>query len=206
MVQYLYHWGQNPGESLNRAMLAAESLILADSSSADGFGLRGILRIFQRHYDLALADFARSLSLNQNAVRNLFFAAWGESAAGEVEMAKEHAHLGLRLSPREKDIWLGLAYLALTQASFSERDFVESRKWGNLSIQIHSKAPVRRALMVACCAYMGKLEEAKDHANALNVFSPEFIPNILRGDIQIFKMPDHNNLLVEGLGKAGFEA
>jgi adenylate cyclase len=145
------------------------------------------------------------LSLNPNAVLNLFFAAWGESLAGLTAMAREHAELGLRLSPRDLDIWLGMAYLALTQSSFAEADFEEAMKWGHLSIQLHSKAPIRRALMVASCAYTGDFEQAARHVEELKIFSPDFISTILRGDLSLYKIPEHNKLLVDGLRKAGFK-
>ena len=200
--QYLYRWVRNPDEALKSALQTAENLILVDSSNADGYGLRGILRVFLEKHDLAQTDFDRALSLNPNSVINLFFSAWGESVLGETTKAKEHAHLGLRLSPRERDIWLGVAYLALTQAHFAEEDFEEAMKWGRLAIQMHAKAPLRRALMVASCAYTGRLEEAADHAGDLEVFSPEFIPDILRGEIKVYKMTEQNNILIEGLRKA----
>ena len=152
MDQYLYQWGHDPAGALGRAMEAAETLILVDSSNAAGHVLRGTLYIHQREFDLAIPDFERSLSLNPNASLHLFFAAWGESLAGLTELAKEHAELGIRLSPREMDLWMGVAYLALCQASFAEENFVDAIKWGRLSIQMHAKAPIRRTLMVACCA------------------------------------------------------
>jgi hypothetical protein len=39
----------------------------------------------------------------------------------------------------------------------------------------------------------------------LKIFSPDFIPAILRGDMPLYKMPEHNKLLVDGLHKAGFK-
>ena len=122
--------------------------------------------------------------------------------AGHTAMAREHAELGLRLSPREMDLWLGDAYLALTQASFAEGDFAEAMKWGRLAIQMQAKAPIRRALMVASCAYTGDLAEAAHHAKELRAFSPDFLPAIFRGDLALYKMPEHNSLLLEGLRKA----
>ena len=120
MEQYLYQWGPDPDGALSRAFQAAESLIQVDASNADGHCVCATVRIFRHEFDLAMAGFSLALSLNPNAVINLFFAAWGESLAGHTAMAKEHAKLGLRLSPREMDIWLGVAYLALMQASFAE--------------------------------------------------------------------------------------
>ena len=86
---------------------------------------------------------------------------------------------------------------------FMEENFADAIKWGRLSIQMHAKAPIRRALMVACCAYTGNLEEAANHADELKIFSPDFIPTILRGDLLLYRDSAHNNLLIEGLRKAG---
>jgi len=205
ICQYLYHWGNDPSGARDRAFQATENLIQADPSNADGHGLRGMVKIYRREFDQAIADFTRALSLNPNAVLNLFFAAWGESLAGLTAMAREHAELGLRLSPRDLDMWLGMAYLALTQLSFAEADFKEAMKWGHLSIQLHSKAPIRRALMVASCAQTGDLEQATRHAEELKIFSPDFISTIVRGDLSLYKMPEHNKLLIDGLRKAGFK-
>jgi len=203
MDQYLYQWGHDPAGALDRAMQAAERLILVDSSNAAGHVLRGTLYIHQREFDLAIPDFERSLSLNPNASIHLFFAAWGESLAGLTKLAKEHAELGIRLSPREMDLWMGVAYLALCQASFAEENYADAMKWGRLSIQMHAKAPIRRALMVACCAHMGNMEEAAHHADELSVFSPDFIPTILRGELLLYRNSEHNKLLLEGLRKSG---
>jgi adenylate cyclase len=203
MDQYLYQWGHDPAGALGRAMQAAESLIHVDSSNAAGHVLRGTLYIHQREFDLALPDFERSLSLNPNASLHLFFAAWGESLAGLTELAKEHAELGIRLSPREMDLWMSVAYLALCQASFAEGNFADAIKWGRLAIQMHAKAPIRRALMVACCAHTGNLEEAAHHADELKVFSPDFIPTILRGELLLYRNAEHNKLLLDGLRKSG---
>jgi tetratricopeptide (TPR) repeat protein len=184
-------------------MQTAERLIHVDSSNAAGYALRGALRIHKREFDLAIPDFERSLSLNPNASLHLFWTAWGESLAGLTKLAREHAELGIRLSPREMDIWMGLAYLALLQASFAEENFEDAIKWGRLAIQMHAKAPIRQTLMVACCAHTGNLEEAARHADELNFFSPDFIPTILRGELLLYRNEEHNKLLLEGLRKSG---
>jgi hypothetical protein len=102
------------------------------------------------------------------------------------------------------DLWLGDAYLALLQASFAEGDFEEAKKWGLLAVQMGTKAPIRRALMIACCAYTDDPADAARHAQELKAFTPDFIPSILSGAMTLYKMPEHNTLLVDGLRKAGF--
>lgn len=184
-------------------MQVAENLVHVNSSNAAGYILRATGNIYRHEFDLALADYDWGLSLNPNAAIHLFYAAWGESLAGLTDKAKEHAELGLRLSPKEMDLFLGIAYLSLLQASFAEGDFEQAIKWGRLSIQMHARAPIRRALMVACCAFADNLEEAKQHAEELHLFSPDFVPAVLRGGLLLYRNPAHNKLLIEGLRKAG---
>ncbi len=154
-------------------------------------------------HDEAVADYRRAFALNPNFAVNIFMMAWCESLSGLTEEAREHAALGLRLSPRDNELWLGVAYLALAQASFADGDFEKTKEWGRLAIQMHPKAPIRRALMIASHGYLGELEEAARHAADLKAFSPDFLPIVLRGKMTLYKMPEHNKLLVDGIRKAG---
>ena len=202
-MQYLYRWGSSPDEALDQAWSAAERLFDVNAYDPRSYSVRGIVELFRGEFDAAVADFHRAFALNPNLTWNIFHMAWCESLSGLTEEAKEHANLGLRLSPRELDLWLGVAYLALMQACFAERDFDEAMKWGKLAIQMEARAPIRRALTVACCAFAGDLEEARRHAEFLESVAPDFIPSLLSGRMTLYKMPEHNALLLDGLGKAG---
>ena len=203
--QHLYRWGGDPDAALERASQAAEQLVHADPSDANGHTLRASVHMFRHEFEDAIEDFRQARALNPNSVVHLFLAAWGESLAGLAEEAREHVELGLRLSPRELDMWLGVAYLALAQASFAEREFDEARKWGRLAIQKHSTAPIRRALVIAACAYIGDQEEAAKQAARLKEFAPDFIPSLVNGDLSLYQQPETNELLLQGLRAAGFD-
>ena len=56
--------------------------------------------------------------------------------------------------------------------------------------------------MIACCVHDGDMAEAMKHNDFLKTFSPDFIPSVLRGDLTLYKLPEHNALLTEGLRKA----
>ncbi|MEE8305497.1 MAG: tetratricopeptide repeat protein, partial [Candidatus Tectomicrobia bacterium] len=203
-MQYLCRWGPDPDESLARARDIAERFIQVDSSNPKAYMIRGIVYTVRGEFDAAIADYRRAFALNPNFAMNLVAMAWGESLAGLTKEAREHAELALRLSPRDLDLWLGDAYLALLQASFTESDFEGAKKWGLLSVQMGPKLPFRRALMIACCAYTDDPAGAARHAQELETFAPDFISSILSGAMTLYKMPEHNSLLVEGLRKAGF--
>ena len=57
--------------------------------------------------------------------------------------------------------------------------------------------------MVACTAYAGNLDEARQHADALSEFSPDFVASILRGELVLYRQAEHNALLVDGLRQSG---
>ncbi len=202
-VQYLYRWGPAPDEALDHAWAAVQRLFEIDSSNPHAFTARGGIHHFRGEHDEAVADYRRAFALNPNFAVNIFMMAWCESLSGLTEEAREHAALGLRLSPRDNELWLGVAYLALAQASFADGDFEKTKEWGRLAIQMHPKAPIRRTLMIASHGYLGELEEAARHAADLEAFSPDFLPIVLRGEMTFYKAPEHNKLLVDGIRKAG---
>jgi TolB-like protein len=200
---HLYRWGPAPDEALNQAWKAVDRLFDIDSSDPRAYTARGFIQHFRGEHEAAVADHRYAFALNPNFAINIFMMAWCESLAGFTEEARNHAALGLRLSPRDNELWLGIAYLALAQASFADGDYKETEKWAKRAVQMHPRAPIRRALMIACCVHNGDLKEAREHADFLESFAPDFTPSLLRGEITLYSDPEHNALLVEGLRKAG---
>jgi len=203
VFQHIFGWGDDPGGALSSAINTADHLIGIDPSNAKSYVVRAWAHQYRREYDLALADYRRALELNPNLALNLFTMAWSEAVAGLAAEAREHAQMALKLSPRDTDIWLGWAYAALELASFIEGDFAEAVKWGRLAIQMHATMPFRQVVIVASYGYLGDLEAAKSHVEALDAFAPEFLPAVLSGNIEVCKLPEHNALVVEGLRRAG---
>ena len=200
LYRHMYHWGDDPHAALLSASETAEHLIHIDSSNAKAYMVRAWAHLYQRKFDNALADHHRALELNPNLAANLFAMAWSEAVTGLAAEAKRHAQLALRLSPREADIWQGEGYSALALVSFIEGDYAEAVNWGHLAYQLQ---PVLKGLMVAANAYRGDLEAAASHAEALKAFAPEFLNAVLSGKTAVCKLPEHNELFVEGLRRAG---
>ena len=200
LYRHVFRWGKDPDAALASCEERVESLIQIDSSNAKAYMIRAWANLYRKRFDAALTDHRQSLALNPNLAMNIFAMAWTEAIAGLAEDAREHAHLGLRLSPLDADIWRGEGFCALALASFYERDFVEAVRWGQLSNQMQ---PVNQGLMIAANAYLGDLAAAKAHAKALQEFAPDFLPAVLSGAIEICAIPEHNNLLLEGLRRAG---
>lgn len=51
-------------------------------------------------------------------------------------------------------------------------------------------------------AYLGDLDAARSHAAAIKSFAPGFLSGVPSRQIEVFKLPEHNALLVEGLCRA----
>ena len=203
VFQYLYGWSNDPGNALAFAIETAEHLIRIDPSNAKSYIVRAWAFQYRRDYDLALSDYRRALELNPNLALNLFTMAWSEAVAGLSTDARKHAQKALELSPRDTDIWLAWAYATLELASFIEHDFSETVKWGRLAIQLHARMPARQLVMIAGYGHLGDMVAAKSHVSAVTDFAPDILSNVLSGNYEVFKLPEHNSLLLEGLRKVG---
>jgi hypothetical protein len=111
--------------------------------------------------------------------------------------AKAHALLAVRLSPRDPII--GGAQLALAMASSSAHEYDEAIRWAEAAIQSQPTAPIRRALMIACCARTGNLHRAARERAVLDSFAPDFIPSLFRGENRVFTRPQDMKHLLECL-------
>jgi adenylate cyclase len=199
---YTCRAGPAPDEALDRAWRIVERLSEIDSSNPYACMIRGSICWDRGEHDEALAHFRRAYALNPNFAWNLVSMAWCESLAGLTAVAKEHAELGIRLSPRDMDFWLGVAYLALALASFAEGDFETAKEMGKLSIEMHAKAPIRRCIVIASHSHLGDADAAARHLSALDSFSPDYLPRVRSGEITLYTKPEHNALLVEGIEAA----
>ena len=130
--------------------------------------------------------------------------AFAEAKVGLGQEAKAHALLSLRLSPR--DPWVsGNAQLALAMASYSAREYEEAMRWSELAIQSHPRAPVRRAILIACCTRAGDQQRGVHKQAVLDGFAPDFIASLLRGENRVFTRPEDMEHLLEGLRLAAGE-
>jgi adenylate cyclase len=203
VFRYLYGWSTDPGNELRFAIEIADHLIGIDPSNAKSYIVRAWAYQYCREFDLALADYRRALALNPNLALNLFTMAWSEAVAGLATEARKHANRALMLSPRDTDIWLAWAYATLELASFIESDFDDAVNWGLQAIQLHARMPVRQLVMIAAYGHLGDVDSARRHATDLGVFAPQKLSAVLSGNYEIFKLEEHNALLLEGFRRAG---
>ncbi len=203
VFQYLYGWEADDDAGLDAAIEIANNLIGMDPSSAKSYIVRAWAYQYRQDYELALADYRRAHELNPNLALNLFTMAWSEAVAGLAADARKHANLALALSPRDTDIWLAWAYATLELTAFIERDFSDAVKWGRQAIQLHGRMPARQLVMIAAHGHLDDRQAAKAHIEALRDFAPQRLAAVVDGEYEIFRLAEHNALLLEGLRRAG---
>ena len=194
-------WAKDRRESAEIARRAADTLVLLAPSDGRSYFARASAASISGNYRQGLADRRKAAELNPNDATAAFFLSWAEAGAGNVPRAKELAAQALRLSP--KDVWTGVAYLALAMAAFLERDLEALRKWAELAVQSQPTAPIRRVLMIAYAAESGDAELLALHRDKLTSMAPDFVSSLFRGDLSPFYDAGHMATLLASLRKAG---
>ena len=197
---HLHRWGPAPASALDDIWRAAEQMQRIAPLDHRTLTICGIVRTMRGQHAGGVADLRRAVESNPNASQSLMWLAASEAMAGESEPAMVHARLGMRLNPR--DAWIGIAQLAMAMAEFCAGRFAEAAGWADLAIQSEPGAPVRRAVMVACCAHLGDIERAVRQRVELDGIAPEFLPSLRRGDIAVFRRAEDMARLLDGVALA----
>ncbi len=198
---HLWRWGNQPEGALDRAWAVVERMTAINSQDERTLTARGWIRVVRGEYNGGLADLRRAHEVNPNYANALTALAFCEATIGLAQEAKEHAQLALRLSPR--DYRIGTAYLALAMAHFTQHNYDEAARWCETAIQAMHRAPIRRALMIACSARAGDVARAHSELAVLNSFAPEFIASLFRGHNRVFARKEDMENLLGGLRLAG---
>ena len=194
-------WTEDRAGVVAAARRAADKLIELAPNDSRAYLARGRLCDVAGDLERAATDLRRAHELNPNDSFALFYLARQEATEGNVERAKALAGQALRMSP--KDRFIGMAYNAYALCAFIEQDFDALHKWAELAIQSHGSAPIRRVLMILYAAQAGDAALLRTHLDRLNAIAPDFVPSMFRGDYRPLRRPEHMQMLLDSLRKAG---
>jgi TolB-like protein/protein involved in temperature-dependent protein secretion len=197
----LYRWGPEPAKALDAMTAAVERMARLNPLDHRTLTISGVLRVVKGEHDRGIADLQRALEVNPNSSQSLMWLALCEAMTGRDGDARTHAELSLRLNPR--DAWIGVAHVALALVHFNAREYAEAARMAELAIQSEPAVPLRRAIMIACCAQLGDQARAARELAVLNGFAPDFIASLLRGDFQVFREPEAMTNMLDSLRLAG---
>ena len=140
----------------------------------------------------------RALALNPNFARGWHTSGILRLWAGQPDVAIEHIETSLRLSPRAR---VGASLLDIGAAHFFSRRFDEAVPKLLPAIQEDPSFPQPYHVLAACCAHMGRLDEARAIVERLRTITPVVVP-----DVSYLRNSEHRELLLSGLRLAMGEA
>jgi TolB-like protein len=138
---------------------------------------------------IALVD--RALTLNPNFARGWNLSGVLRIWSGQTDVAIEHLETALRLSPRAR---VGTIPLNIGAAHFFARRFDQALPQLMLALQDDPSYPQVYRYLAACCALMGRLDEARDVVTRLRAICP-----VVLQDVQWLRTADHRELFLLGL-------
>ena len=198
---HLNRWGADPARDLDAMWSVAERMQAIDGLSDLTLTLAGMARVTRGEHQRGIADLRLALEANPNSAAILGVLSWAEATTGLHEDAKDHASLATRLTPVGRGV--GAAFLALAMATFSLREYADAMQWAQRAIQMQSRAPIRRAIMIACCALAGEMDHAARERTVLDGFAPDFLASLFRGENKVFHRQEDMAHLLDGLRAAG---
>jgi len=193
-------WSDDSDETLREMKEAAETYVSLAPRSHRAHLCNGFVKRQQTGSLEAVAqDYRHSVELNPNDGMTQALLAYVEVQLGNLKEGKEIAEKAIRINP--KGTWAGTAYLALAQAAFVEDD-EKFREYADTAIKAQPNSPNRRSLMIAYAAEIGDQALLQRHLQHLNSIAPRFIPRLLSGDVDLFKIPQQREKFLCALRKA----
>jgi adenylate cyclase len=124
--------------------------------------------------DAAIALVDRAVEINPSFATGWYHSGWLRLWAGQADLAIEHFAISSRLSPHERParVMLGMGI-----GHFFARRFDEARAMLLRSLQHRPGWPPNYRFLAACCAQMGRLDEARDVVGQLRALTPLVVPS-----------------------------
>jgi len=153
---------------------------------------------FGEDIDTAISLIDRSLELNPSFARGWGSSGWLRLWAGQPDRAIAHFETALRLSPRDRAV---APLLGIGIAHFLARRFDEARATLLRSLQEFPGWVPNYRFLAACCAQMGRLDEAREIVQRLRALTPLVVPSA-----EHWRNPEQRELYLAGLRLAAGEA
>ena len=179
----------------------AQAALKADSTDPYVLWQAGMTAaLVEGDFDAAVLYIDRSLSINANSTRAWLAGGSVRCCVGDPETAIEDANRAIRLSPLDVAMWV--AHGVLATAHLQLADYEEAAAWARKSVRQHAYNAPAHHVLAACCAHLGRTEEAGAAvARSLELDPDMTIPRLKA----IYPVSGYRNLdgFCEGLRKAG---
>jgi len=196
-LAYINQWSVDPEGSLERARELAEQALALDPSEPQTHFVLGIVHLWQKQVDRAIADAEKALALDPNLPQAYELMCAALHYAGRSQEALAAFEKTARLDPHYPAICLHF----LAQAYFALERYPEAVEALKRRLIRQPHGDISYVLLAACYGHLGRDEEARAAwAEALRVNPDYSIEH--RRQILPYKNPADFELVVEGLRKA----
>ncbi len=164
-----------PDDRAARIAAAEESLTKALSLAPENAIAHLLLGVVQMHTDRALQGIRsceRALDLDRNLAAAHAQIGDCKSVLGQPEETEAHIQEALRLSPRDRDVYLWCMFAGLAKFQLGREE--EAIAWMRRSIDANRSFPSSHFLLAATLARLGRLPEARSEAQAGLALNPAF--------------------------------
>jgi adenylate cyclase len=195
LMLHLNGWTEEPETSrLSGLDLARRTLRAGAEDSRAIIQAAYALGYFGEDIGIALALADRALEMNPSFAVGWYYSAYLRLWAGLCDLAIEHLATAVRLSPHDMAaralFGTGLAY-------FMGSRFEEARAKLLSSLQEYPGWAPNYRFLAACCAQMGRMDEARDFIRRLRDITPVVLP-----DASHWRNLEQRELYLSGLRRA----
>jgi adenylate cyclase len=193
-------FGVTPKESMEKAIVAAKRAVALDDTRSDAHISLGFVYAWRRQFDEAVAEGERAVELEPGSAgawfslgRTLDYACRHKEAIGMLKKA-------VRMNPFSPTYY----FFHLGYAYFNSEEFDKAIAAYQKALQLSPTNMAAHQGLAACYGHLGRMEEARFHAQELLKFNPKFtIESYL--EKSPFKERATRERWAEGFRKAGLK-
>jgi TolB-like protein len=132
----------------------------------------GVVQIHTNRASRGIAEFQRALELDRNLANAHGSLGNAKLLLGQAEDTETHVHEALRLSPRDRSLYLWCMFAGNAKLLLGKEE--EAVTWLRRSIEANTNNPSSHFVLAAALARLGRLSEARSEAQAGFAINPNF--------------------------------
>jgi adenylate cyclase len=201
-LQLCQGWGRLSDNDIGEAVWLARQAIQTGKDDSETLSIAAFtLSIFAGEHLTAKSIAERALKLNENSVHAWVTNGWVSAFLDQPAVAVESFRQAMRLSPLDP-----LTFLFAAGFSFAcavARRYDDAIAWADRSLQEQPEFVIAIRLKAALCAYVGRIEEARDCLSRLLERQPDLTIASYRRSAQLWFSAKFLDWYLENLRKAG---
>jgi adenylate cyclase len=201
-ADWFYQWNTDLAQSLGQAGELGQKAIALDDSLAWPHAVLGVVYVYKKQHEQAIAEGKRAIALDPNDARGYVNLGVILSYVGRAEEGIELIEKAMRLNPRHPPFWfmqLGALYRVARRCE-------EAITYLKKAAALIPNEVATHVNLAVCYAELGREEEARAAAAEILRINPQF-PEAMRRfpKVLAYKDPAEIERLIAGLRKAGLK-